>query len=450
MSHEDSRHREVAPPVAPRACPRPRRGISSPIHPARCSVSGTRFLCSEGVRVGIHALAKPCSADKPHVCPTFPDVTAHLSSGDVVTRKRTASVSHQPRPCGHGGVHRYGETTFQFEPQTPHLSFYSVLRSSNRTDALAAEPWRRLNLELNAVRTCPLWDPVCQYIQRNLGGHLHDCLHIGHPFDERSAERREVRILVGCRGQRRAHWFLCRHPGWCRRLRSLELWRLDTVHWSLEMQPCTTFSHHAPGTLVREILPLRYRLVLHVVGRVPQARLRVASEVPARPLRGRDETKAQLSCPTLAHRTSSVAFACHRRCRRPRGHLHQEAVPVVEICSTRPQVHTLLGRAAFLECPLPPALVLAGWALPPLHVHWRYQRLWGRIFRVSDDLGAGLLERERAKVLPFTCTDTYHSPPPVWRSTHEPSSLNFISAPFLVSFPTLRRDLLTSLSTNGV
>ena len=272
-----------------------------------------------------------------------------LASFLVVSLEQPPRVSHQPRPCGHGGVHRHGETSFQFEPQTPDLSTYSVLRSSHRTDALAAEPWRRLNLELNAVRNCPQWDPVCQRIQRRLGGHLHDCLHMGHPFDERSAERREVRILVGCRGQRRAHWFLCRHQGWCRRLGSLELWRLDTFHWSLEMRPCTTFSHHAPGTLVREILPLRYRLGLHVVGCVPQARLRVASEVPARPLRGRDETKAQLSCPTLAHRTSSVAFACHRRCRRPRGHLHQEAVPVVEICSTRPQVHTLLGRAAFLE-----------------------------------------------------------------------------------------------------
>ena len=43
---------------------------------------------------------------------------------------------------------------------------------------------------------------------------------------------------------------------------------------------------------------------------------------------------------------------------------------------------------------MPPALVLAGWALPPLHVHWRYLRLWRRISRVSGDLGAGLLERE--------------------------------------------------------
>ena len=488
MSHEDSRHREVAPPVAPRACPRARPATLPPNHSACCSVSGTRAVntpssvpkgcASESTLLPSHVPRTNLTSARPSLMSlrTFPvetwphgrrlppqtqDLTVEnlpeailegrlLASFHVVSLGQPPRVSHQPRPCGHGGVHRHGETSFQFEPQTPDLSIYSILRSSHRADALAAEPWRRLNLELKAVRTCPQRDPVCQCVQRRLGGHLHDCLHMGHPFDERSAERREVRTLVGFRGQRRAHWFLWRHP---RLVPTLGVSRtLASSHFPLvagdaalhDLFPSRT-RHTEPGDSSAEVSTGASRC------RARSRKPGFVSLLKFPPGLCGDETRPKLSF-----------RAPHWRTERPQSLSH-----VIDVAAAREATFT--KSLSQLSRFVPRGRKFTHFLVEPRSWSDLCRRRWCwrvGLFHHSTSTGATnacgaaslafqviwvlVFLKERAKVLPFTCTGTFRSPPPVWRSTHEPSSLNFISAPFLVSVPTLRRDLLTSLCTNGV
>ena len=72
----------------------------------------------------------------------------------VVPCKQPSSVSHQPRPHVHGGCHFCRGTFFQLETQASNLTFHCVLCSPNCTDALTAESWCCLNLELNSICAC--------------------------------------------------------------------------------------------------------------------------------------------------------------------------------------------------------------------------------------------------------------------------------------------------------
>ena len=103
--------------------------------------------------------------------------------------KQPSSVSHQPRPHVHGGCHFDRETCFQLEPQASNLTFHSVLCSPNCTDALTAESWCCLNLEMDSICACPQRDLARQEPLRGFRINLLNCFRIRHPFDNRSAHR---------------------------------------------------------------------------------------------------------------------------------------------------------------------------------------------------------------------------------------------------------------------
>ena len=96
--------------------------------------------------------------------------------------KQPSSVSHQPRPHVHGGCHFNRETCFQLETQASNLTFHCVLCSPNCTDALTAESWCCLNLELNSICACSHRDLVSQQLQRGFWVDLQNCFRTRHPL----------------------------------------------------------------------------------------------------------------------------------------------------------------------------------------------------------------------------------------------------------------------------
>ena len=101
------------------------------------------------------ASARPC---------LIPSRILPLGNSGTVSRNnlRTLSSCCLSRDTFHATIHTSmagghfdRETCLQLEPQASNMTFHCVLCSPNCTNALPAESWCCLNLELNSTCTCP-------------------------------------------------------------------------------------------------------------------------------------------------------------------------------------------------------------------------------------------------------------------------------------------------------
>ena len=174
------------------------------------------------------------------------------------------------------------------------------------------------------------------------------------------------------------------------------------------------------------------------------------------PLRGRVEATSGPSCPALVRLAPSTGFSCLQRCCCSRVLPRRAVVPTASSSARMLRGRGLLARAACLESllasvpPQLPALLERGWGCSAdLFFYRRHHCTWSWVNVLWNDPCIGL-PIVRPKVLPFTRTGTRCTPESVYRSILGPLLPNLTSAPLIVSLPTLRRGLLTSLCPRGV
>ena len=170
-------------------------------------------LVREEIFIGFRGLVKPYSTDKSRICSTLPDSVPNPSTGEHDYTEQSFppwygfpkqssnavffllpfaccfSSNHPACLTNHGHTSMACVTSIESETLASNLTFHCVLCSPNCTDALTAESWCCLNLELNSVRASPHCDLVCQQLQRGFWINLRSCFRIRHPFDECSAHR---------------------------------------------------------------------------------------------------------------------------------------------------------------------------------------------------------------------------------------------------------------------